>query len=120
MRGIKLGDHVVPESELIENFIPKIDKDEDSGCWLWTGKTQSGKYNYGYLYINGHTLSAHRLSFAWRFHDPEDDIVHHTCENPRCVNPSHLELLDHVQHAERHGTADPVPEARTVPVQDAS
>lgn len=77
----------------------------DNGCWNWPGflhplrgaKDQST----GYGAINYHSESwrAHRLSYAlFKGPIPEGQIVRHKCDNPRCVNPDHLEIGTHQQN----------------------
>lgn len=63
-------------------FLP----DPQSGCWEWQG----GKCK-GYGVIGGR--GAHRV-FYERYNGPIPPglLVRHTCDNPGCVNPDHLEL----------------------------
>jgi len=61
----------------------------ESGCWEWQGG-KSGK-NYGSICINGKNWLAHRLSYNTLVGlIPKGKHVLHNCDNPPCINPSHL------------------------------
>lgn len=76
---------------LDERFWSKVKKSAAHGCWEW----QANKNNKGYGMFSvssyvGKKL-AHRLSYASANGPiPAGIVVRHRCDNPACVNPSHL------------------------------
>lgn len=68
----------------------RVDKDHRGGCWVWTGTRIGG---YGRLTVAGRTMLAHRYFFTITIGPiPTGMKVLHSCDNPPCVNPSHLWL----------------------------
>jgi len=75
-----------------ERFITKVNK--TATCWLWTGGLDS--WNYGNYRLNGKCVKAHRYSYMInKGNIPEGMLIRHTCDEPKCVNPSHLILGTH-------------------------
>jgi len=62
-----------------------------NGCWIWSGsKNQDG---YGNVGIKGKSERAHRAAYRkWKGPIPKGMVVMHTCDNPSCINPDHLQL----------------------------
>ena len=77
---------------LIDQFLSRVNPGpERDSCWLWTGSTIKG--GYGVLYPGGKTEVASRISYSlFRGPIPDGLFVLHSCDNPPCVNPLHLNL----------------------------
>lgn len=82
-----------------ERFWAKVDIKSEEECWEWEGSSNS--HGYGTINVGGRignkhgiTLSTHRVAKTLSMGEeiPDGLLVMHTCDNPPCCNPSHLEV----------------------------
>jgi hypothetical protein len=84
-----------------DNFWMNGDSNE-KGCWEWQGARSNG--NYGHLKVDGTTQYVHH--YAWYLTHgvwPNTDrwnVIGHKCDNKRCYNPAHLELISAAQNCQ--------------------
>lgn len=80
-----------------ERFWRKVKAESAQGCWIWTGAQSKG---YGYFFIKkGKQKGSHVWVYERFFGTVSKGFeVHHTCENPLCVNWSHLKALSKQDH----------------------
>lgn len=86
--------------EPIQRFQPKIKIDPLTFCWEWiAGKFRQG---YGMFHLNGKDIGAHRFAYEyWKGKIPNELEIDHLCNNKKCVNPSHLEIVTHLENMNR-------------------
>lgn len=61
----------------------------ESGCLLWQGHSLAA--GYGLVCFNAKQVYAHRFVYQILVGDiPEGYVVAHHCDNPGCVEPTHL------------------------------
>lgn len=103
-RAVRYGDPTAGSeyrSDTLEALSQRFDV-EPSGCWRWTGMVDRlgyGRYRIG---KSGPTRSAHRVVWEEVVGDLTDDMeLDHLCRNRTCVNPDHLEPVDHQTNCQR-------------------
>lgn len=76
--------------------------EKSSSCWVWQGALNSTGYGVIGVRKHGHyqQYRVHRVVYELLVAVvPDDLILCHTCDNPRCCNPDHLFLGTHRDNA---------------------
>ena len=74
---------------------------DDKGCINWTGGVN--ERGYGTMTIGGVYVYVHRLAYTVRVGPiPNDKVIDHLCQNPRCLNTEHMALADTVSNSRRN------------------
>jgi hypothetical protein len=68
-----------------------------TGCWEWQGTITS--WDYGHFWDGKYIVRAHKYAYeAYYGRVPFGKIIHHKCENKKCVYPLHLEATTKKDH----------------------
>jgi hypothetical protein len=86
------GEMMTYIDRLMDRIIDKIEVDDSSGCWNWTGRKNDK--GYGRIWNNGKMDYSHRAVFKLYNGEIDTELeINHRCNNTRCCNPSHLEAV---------------------------
>lgn len=92
-------------------FESRIERDPNSGCWLWAGAMTGDGYGCVRPFGGKRNVRAHRFSLQLRGVDvAADAVVMHRCDTPACVNPDHLRVGTHADNI-----ADKIAKGRSGP-----
>ena len=85
-----------PKTPLAQRLWAKVQKGGPDECWPWLGARTSGDSASSYGRIrdeDGLEIPVH-YAVWWETHGPLPPYhrIRHTCDDPFCCNPAHLEL----------------------------
>lgn len=89
------------DDTLPDRFGRKVEKAGADECWLWTGGIDRSEMGHGWIGTSKGLEHAHRV--AYRLHHGEIEFgadVLHSCNQPRCVNPAHLQIGSAAENSE--------------------
>lgn len=89
---------------LAKRLWSRIDRLGPDECWPWTG--YADRHGYGRisvgLDVNGRAVQVPASRAAWMLVNdrflPSDVLIRHSCDNPPCCNPAHLEVGTHADN----------------------
>lgn len=83
------------KEKIVAKFKLFYKESDPKECWIWTGSVLNN--GYGRIRWSDYCYLAHRFSWMVKYNSPipEGLSVNHRCDQPLCVNSSHLSLGDH-------------------------
>lgn len=83
------------DCDRFDMYLPSLRKPDE--CWVWQGG--KGSDGYGRFWVEKRNMSAHRAAMMRAGVEvPKGKFVTHSCDQPMCVNPAHLNVSTHVQN----------------------
>jgi hypothetical protein len=81
----------------LARFFSRVEVKKQPRCWIYKGSIAND--GYPSFSLRGKSIGGHRFSYL-AFHGPipEGLVIRHTCDNPKCVNPYHLETGTHQEN----------------------
>lgn len=77
---------------------------QPSPCHIWTGPDSGDGKGGGYarMSLNSQTVAVHLVVYTYYFgYIPGKKQIDHLCNNRRCCNPAHLEMVTHLTNQRR-------------------
>lgn len=101
-----MSNKLILHEATINRFERHFKRGAEDECWLWTSTIDRG--GYGRFRVGDHTFAAHRI--AWVIHHQRTPkagfVITHTCKNKACVNPLHLQEVEHQEAVRRHHSGE--------------